>query len=45
MDKSCEENLRQGKELRNSQKLEKVIVTYKTNKQTSSFQKVYVLKN
>ena len=32
MDKSCEENPRQVKELRNSQKLEKVIVTYKTNK-------------
>ena len=32
MGKGCEEILRQGKDLRNSQKLRKVVASYKINK-------------
>ena len=44
MEKGCEQINRQGKDLQNSRKLRKVVVSYK-NKQTSSFLKVYVLEN
>ena len=40
MDKDCEEIPRQGKKVK-----QKIVAIYKTNKQTSSFQKAYVLKS